>query len=87
MPVPGRKFSFNPDNLRRILFSVTIFSGLDITPPRCDTIKKKGAIGLMKKTVAAIGAPFLSAALTVRLTACPSNGFAMEKKYCIEEDQ
>lgn len=41
----------------------------------------------MKKTVAAIGAPFLSAALSVRLTACPSNGFAMEKKYCIEEDQ
>ena len=41
----------------------------------------------MKKTVAAIGAPFLSAVLTVRLTACSSNGLAMEKKYCIEEDQ
>lgn len=32
MPVHGRKFSFCPDNLRRILFSVIIFSGLDITP-------------------------------------------------------
>lgn len=41
----------------------------------------------MKKTIAAIGAPFLSAALTVRLTACSSNGLAMEKKYRIEEDQ